>query len=101
MQLPGRQCLERPSASTYAAWDGRRLLGVLKPAYAFRSSLPVLSFAAHYLSNSGGEVCEENTLASPKVSLFPDRAAKRPSLRFVVYFGPKHENDLWSAFLAG
>jgi hypothetical protein len=38
----------------------------------------VLSFAARYFSNSGGEVCEENTLASPKVSIFPEPATARP-----------------------
>ena|ERR1700730_1898962 len=89
MQLPGRQCLERPSASTYAAWDGRRLLGVLKPAYAFPSSLPVFSFAAHYFSNSGGEVCEENTLASPKVSLFPGARRQAALTETRKLFRPK------------
>jgi hypothetical protein len=71
-------------------------LEVLKPAYAFPWSLPVLSSAAHHFSNSGSEVCEENTLGFPKVSLFRNAPQKRSSLTFVVYFSPKHENDLWS-----
>jgi hypothetical protein len=56
------------------------------------------SFAAmaHYFFDSGGEVREENTLGSRKVPLFPQIAAMRRILRFVVYFGPKHEEDLWA-----
>jgi hypothetical protein len=45
-------------------------------------------------SDSGGNLRQENTLTSPKVSLFPAIAATRHILRFVVYFGPKDEEDL-------
>jgi hypothetical protein len=45
-------------------------------------------------SDSGSELRGENTLTLSKVSLFPEIIATGGSmLRFLVYFGPKHEED--------
>jgi hypothetical protein len=49
------------------------------------------------LSDFGSEVREENTLTRSKVSLFPKFPGTGGSIdRFLVYFGPKDEEDLYT-----
>jgi hypothetical protein len=55
----------------------------------------MLSFAAHYVADSGGEIREENTLTPRKVSIFPD--GRNAVITLVVYFGAQDEEDLFEA----